>query len=267
MTKLDNNFTHKIQDWLNTPADKRDIRQGAELLLAVSHNRALYNSVCAKPLKFAGKLVYELRKYLRIRLDNMSRADVAKLEAKVIPSVKPIVDSAAVITSDDEIPTDTGHRGRRADHADLPVEIQQLFDDNLRYYRQMVLLFNELKAMNHLKPCDRYEKVKMLDTVEREYRERLAAYDSFEVKPGQSVDDAVALATMPTDVADKRISAARKTLSKYKKMLPSLSADDPKRPEAEEKIAEAIKTIRSLGANVSFAMLDELSKLGVVITL
>lgn len=267
MTKLDAKFTQKIQDWLNTPAENRDIITGASLLLAVSHNRALYNSILAKPAKFASKLDYELRKYLRIRLDGLTRTDVANLEAKVIPSVKPIIEQAATITSDDEIPTGTGHRGRRADHADLPAAVQQLYDENLRNYRQMVLLFNELKAMNHLKPCDRYDKIKMLDTVEREYRERLAAYDSFEVKPGQSVDDAVALATMPTDVADKRISAARKTLSKYKKMLPSLSADDPKRPEAEEKIAEAIKTIRSLGANVSFAMLDELARLGVVITL
>ena len=265
MSKLDKHFTKALQDWLNTPAERRDVRAGADMLLAVSHNRALYNSIVAKPEKFASKLDYELRKHLRIRLDNMSRADVARLEARVIPSVKPIVESSVSITSDDEIPTDTGHRGRRADHHSLPAPIQELFDDNIRLYRQIVLLFNEIKAMNHLKPCDRYEKIKILDSVETEYRARLAAYDSFTVKPGQSLDEAVALALTPPDIADKRVNAARKTLSKYKKMLPTLPEDDPKRDEAIDKIKASVATIRSMGANVSFTVIDELSRLGVSI--
>ena len=87
MHKLDNKLTQQIADWLNTPEADRDVRAGADLMLSLNRNRALYNSILRRPDKFMAKLVYELRKFLRMRLDAATAADAAKLEREVMPRV------------------------------------------------------------------------------------------------------------------------------------------------------------------------------------
>ena len=77
---MDNKLTQQITDWLNTPRERRDIGAGAMMLLRLNNNRFLYANIMRRPEKFADKLEYELRKHLRIRLDNMTMADVVRLK-------------------------------------------------------------------------------------------------------------------------------------------------------------------------------------------
>ena len=85
---MDNKITEQLTEWLNTPRENRDIPAGAMMLLRLNNNRFLYANILRRPDKFADKLEYELRKHLRIRLDGLTRADVIKLEAQVIPAAK-----------------------------------------------------------------------------------------------------------------------------------------------------------------------------------
>ena len=92
MAQLDNKLTEQIQKWLDTPQSERDIIGGATLLLQLNRNRAMYNTITRKPAREADRLEYELKKFLQIRLDEKTIADVKQMDKVVIPSAKKIVD-------------------------------------------------------------------------------------------------------------------------------------------------------------------------------
>lgn len=72
-----------MQDWLNARPSDRDFMRGATMLRSLNRNKALYNTLVRNPGKYMSKLEYELRKHLRIRLHNMSVADVIHMEAEM----------------------------------------------------------------------------------------------------------------------------------------------------------------------------------------
>lgn len=281
MQKLDNKLTQQIADWLNTPEADRDVRAGADLMLSLNRNRALYNSILRRPDKFMAKLVYELRKFLRMRLDAATAADAAKLEREVMPRVEKSL-AHPTISSDDELPDAQVAKGKRPDHDSLPADIRALWDTNGQLYRRIVLLFNELKAMADEKPCDRYEKLCILDEADKSYRANFERYDSFvapadadspeagdPVAPADAdspeAGDPVAPAelTDSTDNVVKAVGAARKRISTYVKRVSDLDPDDPKRLDLISKIQSAVDVILSSGSDVSESTKQKLQALGI----
>ena len=260
---MDNKFTQQIADWLNTPRTQRDINDGAMMLLRLNNNRFLYANIMRRPEKFADKLEYELRKHLRIRLDGLTRADVIKLEAQVIPAAKrTLATPPAVISTDDELPEAKVATGRRADHDSLPPAVQALWDNNLQLYKTIKNVFEQLKTMENAQPCDRYEYLKILDDADRRYRANLEQYDNF-VASGEPV--APATDNTNSDEAQRKINAARKTLTKYKKILAKANISDERATTARQKIIACIETIRENGGVVGAAVTADLKKLGIVI--
>lgn len=257
--KLDPVITNKVQEWLNTPDPERDIKEGATLMLQLNRNRALYNSVMMRPDKFRAKLEYELKKYLLMRLDNMTASDVSSMEAEIMPRVQQTVAEAPVISTDAELPAASLARGKRPDHDSLPAHIRELWESNGQRHRNIVILFNELKAMADAQPCDRYEKLRLLDEADKKYRSNLQKYDDY-VAP---VD---ANASAPAQSADmvKAIGAARKAISKYKKIISSNPQDPAKIETAKSKIQAAVGVIKSAGAEFSEATVKELSPFGII---
>lgn len=268
MKQLDPKVTADLQNWLNS-SDK-DVMKGAELVLSVTRNRALYNSFLRRPDKFMAKVEYELRKHLNIRLHNMTVADVARLEKEVMPRVaETVANPPMVITTDDEFPEGHIATGKRADHDQLPPEIQDLWDSNGPRHAQITLLFNELKAMNDLMPCDRFEKLHLLDVTEAKYRANLAKYDAYQLgQPSVQVDKQVASNDEPVEAEpvdpelDKKVGAARKSLSKWRKSFKD-AADDEARAKALAKIQEYVDVIKGLGAGLAEDTVAELSALGI----
>lgn len=265
--KLDPKVTQAVQDWLNTPGPDRDIKAGAALMLSLNRNRALYNSILKRPDKFLPKLIYELKKHLKIRLDDMTVSDVVRMESTVLPRVESTLTEFPVITPDDELPEGKIAKGKRPDHDSLPAEIQELWNSNAQTYQKMMLLFNECKAESYsgAQPCDIYVKLSVLDKAEKKYRENLARYDSYILNP----DPAGAETNEPIDGNDintdneKTINNARKTLSKYRSRLAELPEDDPKREEALRKIQDAVSAILACGAGVAPDTQEELTPLGI----
>ena len=263
---MDNNFTQKMQDWLNQPAHERDIVAGATMLLRLNRNRVLYTNIVRRPERFADKVEYELRKHLKIRLDGLTVADVVKMEREVMPRVEQTLKDALVISTDAELPQGTIARGKRLDHDRLPAEIQALWDGNIENYHKVRDLHHRLKEMEAAPPCDRYEFLKLLDEADRRYRENLARYDGFVIgqEPATVVADNTADAQAPE--RDKaRINAARKSISKWKAALIKAygDGDGEKCTEALSKISAAIADLRAAGGALGAKVSAELLQLGV----
>ena len=276
---MDNKFTQELTDWLNTPRDQRDILAGAMMLLRLNKNRFFYANVCRRPDKFHDKLEYELRKHLHIRLDNMTIADVVRLEAQVIPQAKKtLATPPAVISADNELPEAKVARGRRADHDRLPADIQELWDKNLQLYKTIKQVFEQLKGMEKAQPCDRYEYLKILDETDKQYRRNLECYDNYVAPSAPSAASPTstpANAKSPTENAEestsrdtdyRKINAARKTLSKYKKVFAkSIEAgDSEKAATAKKKILDSVDAIRRAGGIIGAAVTNELVDLGII---
>lgn len=263
---MDDKFTQKIQDWLNTPPMERDIMAGATMLLQMNRNRVLYTNITRRPDRFGEKLEYELRKHLRIRLDGMTLADVVKMEREVMPRVEQTLKDAPVITTDAELPQGTIARGKRLDHDQLPAEIRALWDGNIDNYHKVRDLHHRLKEMEAAPPCDRYEYLKLLDEADRRYRENLAKYDGFVLGQEPAPAEADNAADDQAPERDKaRINAARKSISKWKVALVKAygDGDGEKCGEAMSKISAAIADLRAAGGTLGAKVTAELLQLGV----
>lgn len=254
---MDNNLTKQIQEWLDAPVSERNISVGAEMLLKLNRNRILYQNIIRRGERMMGKLEYELKKYLRMRIDNKTVADVVRLEKEVMPKVQKFVEEEPVNKAE--------HVGKRADHDELPPEIQALWDGNFEQYAKVKALFEELKAMMNMEPCDRYEKLKLLDEAESKYRKNLADYDAYLKENNFPKDDEVEDKTKdPVELATK-INNSRKYISSNKDKLAALIEKDQEKAEAlRAKMQERVDTIQSAGVAFTPDQQTELESLGII---
>ena len=189
---MDTKFTAQVQAWLAADASARQIAEGAELLLRMNRNRWMYHFILRT--SDAKRLEYELKKHLRIRLDGLTRADVARMDTEVMERAGSTLGARAASPAvpgkpgDPGNPSDAGEaarapsapsRGKRADHDTLPEKVQALYDKNGERYQKMRRLYDTLRHMERAEPCDRYELLKQLDQLDRQYRRDWKRYDSF----------------------------------------------------------------------------------------
>lgn len=254
---MDEKITKQIQEWLDTPADERDIQQGANLMLKLNRNRVLYQNVLHKGVKMIAKVEYELKKYLRLRLDNMTTLDVIRLEKTAVPVIEKLIAEHGEKESAE-------FAGKRTDHEELPQEIQALWDNNFELYAKIKNVFEELKARNSLQPCDRYELLKVLDEADKTYRSNLAAYDSYVVGQSAPIADGATADDNPAELATK-INNARKYISSNKEKLTTLiAAEDEKVAQLREKMQERVDIILTAGVPFTADQQAELEKLGII---
>lgn len=265
MNRIDDNLTRRMQAWLSAPAGGRDIREGAEMLLRLTRNRILYANILRRPDKMASKLEYELKKHLRIRLDGLTRRDVALMEREVMPRAGELLAAGGLpeISSEADQPA-PAHEGRRADHDALPEEIRRLWDDNADIWFRIKQTYNTLLSMEHAAPCDRYEYLKALDELDRRYRDNIARYDAY--------DPAAAGADVPDGGADcaastaAEVSAARKYLSTNRAKLEAAIAegDDDKIGKIRETMQQRVDTVLRAGESFKQDYREKMETLGIV---
>ena len=249
---MDHKFTEKIRTWLNTPVNERSIEEGATMFLQLNRNRILHQNIIRRGAKMMPKLEYELKKHLRIRDDGKTLHEVVAMERVIMPAVEQLVTKP-----------EAEHAGKRADHDELPEEVQQLWDGNFERYTKIKALFEELKAMEKMQPCDRYEKLKLLDEAEKAYRKALSAYDSYVKEdnfPTKTEEQPVDPAELATQIGN-----ARKYISEGKGKLKKLidEGNEAKAATLREKIVERVRTIQQAGAPISDDTFAELSELGI----
>lgn len=228
---IDNKLTENMQAWLAESAhDRESLMRGAEMVLKLTRNMSMYQTIIRRPEKFESKIRYELQKFLPMRLEQMTTQDVKALSAELIPEVKKAVDEEAALSDSDEtIDRDTflpAASGIRPDHDSLPEDVQSVWSDNKERWLKIKQLYNTLLAIEQ--PCDRYEYLKQLKELWYTYKRELERYDNY-VAPeaGETADDA---APSPVEIA-KEIANARAYITKNVDKLielrnESLSSDD-----------------------------------------
>lgn len=168
-------LTPKIKEWLDTPADQRDIAAGAELLLRINRNRILYNNIIRNPAKHAPTLEYHLRKILKQRLIDTTHEEVARMMATV--------DGIASARGLNRQQRSEFQHGKRADHDMLPPEVQQLYIDNADIMRRMRDAHTRLRMINPTNSTcpdsDRYPLAKDIIKLDLQYRDNWNLYDHY----------------------------------------------------------------------------------------
>lgn len=244
MMKVDNKFTQSVIAYLEQPREARSIEEGAMLLLRMNGNRMLHQNILRR--QNWDKLEYELKKHLKYRVDGLTLQEVQRMNVTVLPQ------AAASIKSHE---SSASHKGKRADHASLPSDIQALYERNGELYPKMKAVYNTLLQMESAEACDRYEQLKVLAELDREYRENWNRYDAFAIVP------AAAGGASQVSATPKEIAAARKYLSEGKKKLGTLE-DEKKRADLIGKMQQRVSLILTSGENFDADYQKELEGLG-----
>lgn len=268
---MDHKLTEKIQKYLQTEPAKRNVMEGATLLLSLNRNRILFQNVMRRPEKFADKVEYELKKHLKIRLDDKTLADVAAMDRAVIPMAQEtinrrldcVAEQADDIDTPEELNVAVKHAGKRADHDELPDDIKQLWDESAELWFKIKETFETLKTMEAAPPCDRYEYLKMLDEADKQYRANMAKYDAFAMGGESGTGEPKGMD--PAEIA-KKVQAARKYISDNKKKLAELKdTDEAKFVALRDKVQERFNFLIETGNSVSEEQVAELKELGIVV--
>lgn len=168
-------LTPKIQEWLGRDADKRDIAEGAALLLRVTRNRILYDNIIRKPVRNAKLLEYHLQKILKRRLIDTTHEEVKSMMVQV--------DSIAQQRGLERPARSEFQKGKRADHDELPPEVQQLYVDNAEIMLRMREAHTRLRMItpqNSTCPdSDRYPLAKAIIEYDLKYRDNWNVYDHY----------------------------------------------------------------------------------------
>lgn len=216
---MDHQFTRQMQEWLNSKHESdAEIIKGADMLFRLNRNRFYHVRATRQPQAYRTNIEYELNKFLKIRLDNMTIEEVRKMNDIVIPEAQAIIAEGEAekieenerisenngenqgksekngdsieenaSTDDTELPSSDSdgvavvRKGKRKDHDFLPKEVADLWDINAKRYKEIKSTFETLKAMEDKEPCDRYEHLKILSDLDKKYRADMLTYDSYQV--------------------------------------------------------------------------------------
>ena len=293
---VDPKFTKEIQEWLNQePLPLDSASAGASLLLRIAPRNQAYARYLSmslqRPEAIIDKIAYELKQHLKYRLDGLTLDEVNILDREVVPSAEKLLDNGKPAADDDTLLLDTENKpvipiqvnisddsekpcfvrqlGRREDHDKLPEEVQQLWVDNGNLYKDIKALFEELKAMNDLPSCQRYDKLQLLASMDAKYFKQMAAYD-------EAVVDTATPATPSTETTentlDNSVNSARSYLSKNQSKLATLKlavegegASDSDRAAFTDllaKMQQRVDTIRKAGAVIGDDLRTSLVALG-----
>ncbi|MFG6385438.1 MAG: hypothetical protein K1V80_03030 [Muribaculaceae bacterium] len=171
-------LTPKIKEWLDTEPAQRDLMAGATLLLQVSRNKILHANIMRNLPKNAAVIEYHLQKIYKQRLVDITHEEVRAL----MTQVKGIVKSHGLENPEPSKRSEY-QRGKRADHDELPPEVQQLYVENAEVLRRMRDAHTRLRMITpETSTCpdsDRYPWAKYLVAQDRLYRSNWDKYDHY----------------------------------------------------------------------------------------
>ena len=149
---MDKQFTLKLQEWLNTPAEERDLEVGATLLLQLTNNKILYRNIKSNLKGHADFIEFKLKRYLQYRLQELTHEEVEAMQKQVDGIVgKFALDKAKAPSKKGKAPKSEAQEwkgGKRADHDTLPDEIQALYVENASIMQKMRELHLQLRNLS-----------------------------------------------------------------------------------------------------------------------
>lgn len=188
LAKNDMTTIEKIQKWLaKEPKDDETIKEGALLLLTIDRNKFYYQRVCKAPQYYAKHVIYKLENRLKMRLDNITEQKVESMVAKEMPTAKAIMEAKPVADdaeeeSEEESQDGYQRKGKRADHDRLPKKIQDNWWTCAELWHKIKQTYNSLLQMHNARPCDRYDQVQLLISMDKRYRKLMNEYDDYKIE-------------------------------------------------------------------------------------
>ncbi len=267
---MDKAFTQDIADWLETPREERDVRKGAELLLRINGNRHIYQLAMIRPETAHNHVEADLKKFLQIRLDGHTMESVRQMDSELIPKVQNIITTRQDESEDAPEETDDtapAHRGKRSDHNELPEEIRAIYERGGELFEKIKQIFTELQQMENAPACDRYEKLKVLKPLVKEYTDGWERYDNYnsDISQEEAVE-AVDEAPEPGNEV-KRVGAARKFISthvaKLETLLQAETIDEAEVENERRQIAERMAFVAETGGSFKPDFAQRINALGV----
>lgn len=267
---MDKAFTQDIADWLETPREERDVRKGAELLLRINGNRHIYQLAMIRPETAHDHVEADLKKFLQIRLDGHTMESVRQMDSELIPKVQNIITTRQDESEDAPEETDDtapAHRGKRRDHNELPEEIRAIYERGGELFEKIKQIFTELQQMENAPACDRYEKLKVLKPLVKEYTDGWERYDNYNSDMSQEeAVEAVDEAPEPGNEV-KRVGAARKFISthvaKLETLLQAETIDEAEVENERRQIAERMAFVAETGGSFKPDFAQRINALGV----
>lgn len=267
---MDKAFTQDIADWLETPREERDVRKGAELLLRINGNQHIYHLAMIRPETAHDHVEADLKKFLQIRLDGHTMESVRQMDSELIPKVQNIITTRQDESEDAPEETDDtapAHRGKRSDHNELPEEIRAIYERGGELFEKIKQIFTELQQMENAPACDRYEKLKVLKPLVKEYTDGWERYDNYNSDMSQEeAVEAVDEAPEPGNEV-KRVGAARKFISthvaKLETLLQAETIDEAEVENERRQIAEKMAFIAETGGSFKPDFAQRIHALGV----
>ena len=277
-----------LKAWFDSEHTDDNIREGAMLLLQITNNRHLYQQIMMRPQHNLKKLEYELNKHLKYRMKGLSLDEVRKFDEVVTPVLQEAVDKAE--QADIEAAADIPHlpvteaeitdsigpsaiiaRGKRADHDQLPENIQQIWDANAALWKKIKEHFEACKAFDQ--SCDRYESLnaanedfrKMLVTLKEEYyayKQGMEVYDhantaDAEAQQEEKQSDAA--------ITSKQIGNARSYITKNLDPLIGLmeAGNTDKADALRAKVNERVQLLITAKAEITADTIAKLQQAGI----
>lgn len=288
----DPKFTEKLKTWFECEHTDANIREGALLLLQMNNNRHLYQLINFDPQGKLELLKYELQKHLNYRIEGMTIDDVRVYDKKVTPILQTAVDKTTdadniakqlaphlpVVESenlDSIVPSAIVAKGKRADHDQLPDNIQAIWDSNCALWKKIKEHFEACKAYDM--SCDRYEGLhaadedfkRMLLTLKEEYYAYKQAMDIYDhAQTGEGGEQAQAETKTEAAITAGQISNARSYITKnLDKVLGfQYSGDTVKADALRAKVNERVQLLLTAKAEITADTIAKLQQAGITVS-
>ena len=188
---IDPKFTEKIARWLDSEhTTTEQIEEGAQLLLSLNRDGAMYQRIMRRPQRELKFLEYKLQRFLRLRQDGQTIRDVIKLNDEIMPVLETVTDKEPMPIEEQALllpvlqPDEQNggkeqfvRKGIRPDHDQLPAEIQAIWPANAERWKKIKEAYETCKQLTE--PCDRYEYLKVLKETWYKYKQEMARYDDY----------------------------------------------------------------------------------------
>ena len=145
----------------------------------------MYRNLMANPKRNAQFIEYQLQKRLNFRLQKLTHEQVEQMQRQVDVIVK------KRLSLTDSNPAADFRKGKRADHDELPDEIQALYVENLGIVQKMRELHLKLRSLSlDNAPCpdsERYPFLKELIALDKRLHSNWETYDHYTGTDGAEV--------------------------------------------------------------------------------
>lgn len=170
-------FTDKLSSFLASSDDsEQHWHDGNMMLLQLSGNRIMFNNISRNPLHYKDHIRYQLNKYLKFRLAEVTHDEVEQMAKQVEQITEKHLSQVPA-------PSKSFEKGKRADHDALPDEIQALYVENMSLTQRLREVHLKLRSLSLVDaPCpdsERYPFLKELIKIDKQIHENWQKYDNY----------------------------------------------------------------------------------------